>query len=56
MRIDLAFDTQKTWVVVAPEDALEGWFVGVSLLMIRRARMGHFGEMDGKALVLTSLM
>jgi hypothetical protein len=36
VRVDLAFDTQQARIVVAPEDALEGWFVGVSLLMIRR--------------------
>jgi hypothetical protein len=43
VRIDSAFDTQQTRVVVTPEDTLQGWFVGVSLLTIRRARMEHFG-------------
>jgi hypothetical protein len=43
VRIDSAFDTQQARVVVTPEDTLQGWFVGVSLPTIRRARIEHFG-------------
>ena len=68
VRINLAFDTQQARVVVTPEDTLQGRFVGVSLLTIRRAWMKHFGGgskvmelvrfwRDGlEVLVLTSLM